>query len=120
MKHKILLVDNERVLLDLLEGCLYDEFEVISASNAEKALQIFEEDGDIELVVSDINMPGKNGLDLLKEIKEKKPGFPVILMSGNPDSLVEATEKSPPPDFTILKLFKVEELIKKIEKVFCK
>ncbi len=78
----ILLVDDEdnclRVISDVFE---LEGIECITANSGEKALEIFELN-DIDIVVTDIKMPGVSGLDLLKEVKARKPETVVIMMTG--------------------------------------
>ena len=77
--NKILLVDNdEGIQLLYREELEEDGYEVLSALTGEDALQkliIVTPD----LVILDIKMPGMNGIEVLRQIKEKKPNIPVIL-----------------------------------------
>lgn len=80
----ILIVDDELLIRDLL----YDFFvgqgwETSIADSGEKALEILES-RSIDLVLSDIRMPGMDGLELTAEIQQSKPGLPVVLMTGYP------------------------------------
>jgi DNA-binding NtrC family response regulator len=65
---------------DVLEDAGY---EVIEAVNAEQALAQLDARPDIEVIFTDINMPGEmNGFDLVREVHRRRPGIPVILTSG--------------------------------------
>ena len=79
---KILLVDDEDSIHLLYREELEEEgYEVHSALSGEEALdklKIIQPD----LVILDINMPGMNGIDTLRRIKEGCPGLPVILSSA--------------------------------------
>jgi response regulator RpfG family c-di-GMP phosphodiesterase len=81
---RVLLVDDHGPVLRFLasaftaQGCL-----VSTASTAEKALDLLS-DHPFDLVVSDIKMPGLSGLDLLRTVKGKQPGTPVVLITGAP------------------------------------
>ena len=79
---KILLVDDEDSIHLLYREELEEEgYEVHSALSGEEALEklkIIQPD----LVILDINMPGMNGIDALRRIKEDRPGLPVILSSA--------------------------------------
>ena len=55
---------------------------VVEAQDAESALAILARDRNIDLVISDMVMPGKSGADLVDEIVGQRPGMPVIIMSG--------------------------------------
>ena len=69
----ILALDDEIVTLNLLKGLLVSaDFSVTAVSNATDALQhIREHPSDIDLLITDINMPGMNGFDLLKAVRKK-------------------------------------------------
>jgi response regulator RpfG family c-di-GMP phosphodiesterase len=81
---RVLLVDDNANVLQFLasafkmHGCLTS-----TALNAEEALDRLSETV-FDLVVSDIKMPGLSGLDLLRAVKGKQPGTPVVLMTGVP------------------------------------
>jgi len=84
-KAKILVVDDE----DLARGFLFalltqDGYKVFEAEDAEKALKIMAQDS-IDLVISDINMPGLDGIELLKRIKTNWEDTEVVLMTGYHD-----------------------------------
>lgn len=79
---KILLVDDEDSIHLLYREELEEEgYEVHSALSGEEALEKLKIISP-DLVILDINMPGINGIDTLRQIKEKNPGLPVILSSA--------------------------------------
>jgi two-component system nitrogen regulation response regulator NtrX len=79
----ILIVDDEVSIVQSLSGLLTDEgFEVTSASNGYEALQQIESDAP-DLVLLDIWMPGIDGIETLKEIKQKYPHIQVIMITGH-------------------------------------
>jgi two-component system nitrogen regulation response regulator NtrX len=94
MTSKILVVDDEKSILDSLAGILGDEgFAPVCAGSAEEGLARIDE-GDIDLVLLDIWMPGMDGLAALAEIKKRDPRLPVIMISGhgNIETAVKATK----------------------------
>lgn len=78
----ILCVDDEPVSLlvrtRVLEKAGYEVIPVNSAAEALEALQ----SRPVDLVLTDLIMPGMNGAELAREIKTQNPGLPVILFSG--------------------------------------
>lgn len=79
---RILVVDDEAPLLMTLAANLELEgFEVMEAANAEQALALIAEH-TFDVVLSDIRMPGMNGVDLCRTIHSVKPDIPVILMTA--------------------------------------
>ncbi len=79
---KILLVDDEDGIQMLYKEEFEDEgYEVISAMTGEEALVKFKEEKP-DLVILDIQMPGMNGIEVLRQMKEIDPALPVILSSA--------------------------------------
>jgi two-component system invasion response regulator UvrY len=84
---KILLTDDHAVVRHGLKQILADEFKKATfgeARNAQEALnKIWSENWDV--VVLDITMPGRSGLEVLREIKKSKPKLPVLVLSMHPE-----------------------------------
>jgi CheY-like chemotaxis protein len=81
-KKRILLVDDEEGIQLLYREEFEDEgYQVQSAYNGEEALEMFKKDPP-DLVILDINMPGMNGIEVLRQMKEIRPDLPVILSSA--------------------------------------
>ncbi|MFO7840496.1 MAG: sigma-54 dependent transcriptional regulator [Desulfosalsimonadaceae bacterium] len=79
----ILIVDDEASILKSLSGILSDEgFETLTATNGYEALKTLETESP-DLVLLDIWMPGIDGIDTLKEIKQNHPGTQVVMITGH-------------------------------------
>ena len=112
----ILIVDDEKNYLVVLEALLGPEgYEIVTVDNARDALGLIRE-SDLDLVITDMKMPGMNGMELLYEFKKIKPELPVIMMTayGTIEMAVEAMKKQA-YDY-ITKPFKNEELKLTIKK----
>lgn len=83
----ILVAEDHPILLELVQKILEDaHFTVLPASSPKKAMHIESEfAGTIDLLLSDVMMPGMSGPDLAKKLKEKRPEMRIILMSAYPD-----------------------------------
>lgn len=82
MKPLILVVDDQPEIRDLMVHVLTNAgFGVNTATDGQDA-SLSIGDRVVDLVLTDINMPGRNGLDLIVELKVRRPGLPVIAMSG--------------------------------------
>lgn len=95
MKEKILIVDDEENMGALFETILTKEgYEVITALSGEEALQHIQK-GGLDLVISDLAMPGMDGIRLLEKVKEARPAPPFIIITayGTITSAVEAMKK---------------------------
>jgi len=81
-KKRILLVDDEEGIQLLYREEFEDEgYAVTTAYNGKEALEKFQQDQP-DLVILDINMPGLNGIEILRQMKEINPDLPVILSSA--------------------------------------
>ena len=79
---RILVIDDEELMRSFLRDLLEEEgYEVIIASDGEEGLALFETNS-IDLVITDIIMPVKDGLDTILELKKKAPDLPVIAISA--------------------------------------
>src|SRR4030043_164187 len=91
----ILIVDDEKNYLIVLEALLGNEgYEIITADNAADALRLINE-SDLDLLITDMKMPGMNGMDLLTAAKKINSEMPVIIMTayGTIGMAVEAMKK---------------------------
>ena len=78
----ILVVDDESTLLHVRKLVLEAEgFRVLSAQNGAEALKVFSSE-NVDAVVTDQIMPGMSGTELAKEIKQRKPDLPVVMLSA--------------------------------------
>ncbi len=85
MAEKILCVDDELNILLSLQRQLRKRFHLESALGPEKALATIERDGPYAVIVSDLQMPGMNGLDLLAKVREMAPETVRIMLTGQAD-----------------------------------
>ena len=79
-KFPILIVDDEPEIVEALIDYL-DEYDVDYAYDADSALDKIDS-GRFKIVLADIMMPGLDGIELLRRIKDRNPGIQVIMMSG--------------------------------------
>lgn len=79
---RILIVDDEGPILDLLERALTREGCTVTRKDSADLALIDYTPGEHQCVISDIVMPGRTGLDLLKEIRTQDPGVGFVLMTG--------------------------------------
>jgi len=83
MEKQVLLVDDEPGILRVLGISLADRgYRVLTAENGEEALRVFHE-ARPDIILTDIKMPGMDGIELLKRIKEESPNTEVIMITGH-------------------------------------
>lgn len=112
----ILVVEDDAALSDALQDTLeLAGYNVITADNGKAALTCLHQQ-DVSLVVSDINMPEMDGESLLKEVKEKSPETPIMLMTayGTIEQAVE-TMKEGAIDYMV-KPFEAEVLVNMVSR----
>ena len=100
MKEKVLIADDEEDIRDLL-GLLLEDlgFEVVKAGDGNSALSLFRE-ARPSIVLTDIKMPGMDGIQVLKKVKAEDPNVEVIMISGHGDmNLAIASLKYEAADF---------------------
>ena len=92
---RVLLVDDDASMLRLLTLRLESEgYDVVNAMSGEEALSMLSH-GDIDVVISDLRMPGMDGLALFEEIVVRHSGLPMILMTahGSIEEAIVATQR---------------------------
>ena len=116
MEGKILIVDDAAFMRMMIKDTLkkngYEN--LVEASDGELAVQIYKADRP-ELVIMDITMPNKNGLEALKEIKEFDPAAKIVMCSAmGQESMVVEAIRNGAKDF-IVKPFKADRIIKTVQ-----
>jgi two-component system response regulator PilR (NtrC family) len=114
--HRILVVDDERSMREFLEIFFRREgYEVTTADSVEQALAAVDAD-DHDLVITDIQMPDRTGLDLLHELRETSPETPVVVITAfaTTENAIAAMKQGA-YDY-ITKPFKVDEIRVVVEK----
>lgn len=84
---KILIVDDHPIVRDGLKQILGDTDDLVvsgEAGNADEALALVR-DSDFDLVVLDITLPGRTGIDLLRDLRRERPALPVLMLSIHPE-----------------------------------
>ena len=80
-KPRILIVDDEREITEILADLLGEDYECLTAGSAEQALDELHAT-DFQLVISDITMPGMSGLEMIPHVKQISPDTVVVMISG--------------------------------------
>ncbi len=90
----VLLVEDEDILRESLMDSLKDSHRITAVGSAEEAFKIIQSN-DFDVVVTDVRLPGKNGIQLIKDIREIKPNIKAIIITAFPsvDLAVEAMKQ---------------------------
>ena len=117
-KIKILIVDDNTVLLEMLNESLVENgYDVLSCNDAEIAQKKFSEFNP-DIVLTDIVMPGVDGIELLLNLRKTKPEIKIIAMSGgnrgHAETYLHMAEKLG-ANVILIKPFEISELLEQIK-----
>ena len=82
---KILIVDDHVLIRDALRGILRglkSDAVILEAPNSRRAMQTVEQNPDVELILLDLNLPDRDGFDVLVELRERYPAVSAVVLSG--------------------------------------
>jgi len=115
----VLAVDDDQTMLDLLEEVLRPlGYNVLSASSGEEALEVASEHQDeIDLLLTDVILPGIKGQDLAKQLLNRCPGVNVLFMSGYLCPSMAHSDSDQGFEAFIQKPFSPNALLRKIRKL---
>lgn len=111
MKYKILIIDDEDMILSMMKKCLQEKFSVYTADSAKRALELLTVTPDIILL--DINMPEMDGLELCQLIREHI-SCPIIFLTARVTEQDVIKGLSVGGDDYITKPFRMDELLARI------
>jgi DNA-binding response OmpR family regulator len=113
---RILVVDDERAVRDLLRRCLEsDGYEVTEASGGQEAMAVIQ-NGSIDLVTLDINLGGQSGLDVAQAVR-KHSDVPIVMVTGRGDVIDRIVGLEIGADDYITKPFHVREVLARVHSV---
>jgi two-component system NtrC family response regulator len=117
MNSKILIVDDEKNMCRSLEILLTGEnnYKVSTIDNAQNALKFIEKN-DVDLIITDLTMPGMSGMELLRAVKDNNPAIQVIMMTAfsTVQSAIEAL-KMGAYDY-LMKPFSDDDILRSVKK----
>lgn len=110
---KLLFVEDELDLIEIITDTL-DKLDAnfLTASNGKEALQLLENNEDISAIITDINMPVMNGIDMISKIRKSGNDIPIIVMSAHTENDYKEKAKNLGVEHYLLKPF---DFIKFIE-----
>jgi DNA-binding NtrC family response regulator len=86
MPEQILLVDDDRDILDGYRRTLRGEFLIDVAQSGQEALGLIDTKGPYAVVISDMRMPGMDGIELLRRVKSAAPETVRVMLTGNAET----------------------------------
>lgn len=122
MKYRVLIVEDEPISLEMLSKTLKEDYDVLTADNGKKGFELYKKFNP-HIIISDLNMPIMNGIELIQKIRELDQNSKIIITTFKDDvqTLLQATELKlfkyliKPIDFTALKNI-IEESIEELNR----
>src|SRR5690606_9631977 len=115
MGTRILLADDSVTIQKVVELTFMDEdYEVVAVSNGDEAVARLDE-VEPALVIADVHMPGANGYEVCRRVKQWRPGTPVLLLVGTFEPFQEEEAVSAGSDGHLKKPFDSQELLRRVE-----
>ncbi len=111
----LVIDDDDRVRTLLRDILLFVGHKVIEASDGESGIRYLEKDGSVDMVLTDLGMPLKNGWEVAKWIKVKTSHIPVVLITGWGTNLDEEKIRNSGVDLVIGKPFEVNEILEAVQ-----
>lgn len=82
VKKKVLVTDDSASIRSFIRGLLEEaDYDVVEARDGKEGIEVFKQEGNIDLIVTDIYMPIKSGLELVVELKEEFKDLKIIVLS---------------------------------------
>lgn len=121
MKKAVLAVDDSKTVLNVIELCLRDEYDVILATSGDQAFQILQK-RTVDIILLDIVMPVMDGLVVLKKLREMEAyrDIPVLFLTGDAHRATVVESFRTGSQGYILKPVKKENLLQRIDEIIRK
>ena len=116
-KEKILIADDSAMNRAILTEMLGDGYEILEAENGRQAVAILQSATDIDLLLLDIMMPGIDGMQVCKKIREKSNTIGIIMLSAKSQEMDKISCLMSGADDYITKPFSISELIARVDAV---
>ena len=110
--NKILIIDDDKSLLELLQNCIHDLYEVDTAWNGKQGLDMLSQT-KYDLVLLDVMLPGENGFEVLEKIR-KQYAVPVIMLTAKNSPSDKVSGLGIGADDYVTKPFNMEELLARV------
>ena len=117
---KLLVVEDQNYFSHILNDILIEEGHEVTVAPDVKSAQKIIEDNSIELIISDLQMPGESGSELYHWTEKRNMKIPIIFMSGYSEELKSDTLKQDRVIGVLEKPFERDEFLGLVEKAFSK
>jgi DNA-binding response OmpR family regulator len=115
---KVLIVEDDKDISELLEIHLKDLYcEVSIESNGQKGFDLAKTDA-FDLIILDINLPSKNGLDICRDLRNQKIKTPILMLTARSEEIDKILGLETGADDYLTKPFSVREFIARVKAIF--
>ncbi len=115
---RILVIDDQADVRAMISIVLrIHQFEIVEAASAEVGLRVFE-GSEFDLAIVDIFLQGTNGLDVIRQMRERAPGFPVVAISGMTALDFVSTSPELSDVVCLQKPFRPNQLVRAVEAAY--
>jgi DNA-binding response OmpR family regulator len=116
-KRKILVIEDDRpIRRGILDALEFDGYETLEADNGRDGLELAVQ-ADCDLVLLDLVLPGPDGLDILRQVRQSRPTLPVIILTARGEESDRVKGLRLGADDYVVKPFSVKELLARVEAV---
>lgn len=113
---KVLIVDDQPDVLEMAADLFKSQgYQIFTANNAEEAVEILQKMPDIDVLFSDVIMPGMNGIELAVQARQLIPSLKIILTSGFAEPALLTNNNSFEQFQFVLKPYRITDVIKKLQ-----
>src|SRR5208337_3729907 len=116
---RILIVDDDKDLLLIMSEYLSAYGFALELAYSAAQARHYLEHSECDAILSDFDMPGESGLDLLGHVSSRYPGLPFIMMTGSSMSLLKDKAMKMGSSGYVAKPFRLRDLVRTIETVLC-
>ena len=115
---KILIVDDDREIVDLLSiYCKNEGYDPIKAYDGVDAFRKLEENADVQLIILDVMMPKKDGISVVKELREQNNPIPILMLSAKSADMDKIQGLTTGADDYVSKPFDTGEVVARVKAV---
>lgn len=119
---KVFIVDDHEIIREGLKKILFAESDMTVVGEAENGTDLLRQMGEVEcdILLLDLNLPGRNGIELIEELKKKFPAIQILILSINPESKSALPSLNAGASGYVSKDAALEEMVKAIRKIYAK
>jgi DNA-binding NtrC family response regulator len=107
----VLVVDDEDLARESLGALLEEDFRVSLASSADEAIEILRRQQPVDVLCTDFQMPGMNGIELIRELSRLSPATVGVLVTGYPDLAANRSAESDGGFLVVVKPFTPDRVL---------